>query len=293
MGLKRHKELASGRRFLSRRSLRRTSSLKPIRFSWADAISASEWRIYRAAIRALRNEGIAFLVGGGFARASYTGHWRDTKDIDFYVHPVDRGRAERALSKAGFADYHKKLPYDRAWIYRSYKRNLIVDLIWAMANQRAHVDETWFHRAPRLTIRGERLCLVPAEELVWCKLYVIQHDRCDWPDIFNLLHERGLRMDWAHLIRRVEDDAPLLQAVLTVYGWLCPAKVRELPATLWRRLAAARKAMCSKPTTHDRIRLLDNRIWFGAQRAKTRSLKCRTVTKKSRFGRTPIKNTRQ
>src|SRR5262249_36390847 len=135
MGLKRHKELATGRRLGTDRSSRRPSSLKPIQFRWADAISGSEWKLYRAAIRALRNERIEFLVGGGFARAGFTGHWRDTKDIDFYVRPEDRGRAQRALTKARFADYFQKLPYDRAWIYRSYKKNVIVDVIWAMANQ--------------------------------------------------------------------------------------------------------------------------------------------------------------
>jgi Uncharacterised nucleotidyltransferase len=272
MGLKRHKELASGRRFLRNHSAPRTSSLKPLRFSWADAISASEWRIYRTAIRALRKERIEFLVGGGFARAALTGRWRDTKDIDFYVRPKDRGCAKRALAKEGFADYHKKLPYDRAWIYRSYKRNVLVDIIWAMANQRAVVDEAWFQRAPRLAIRGERLFLVPPEELVWCKLYVIQRDRCDWTDIFNLIHECGPRMDWAHLIRRVEDDVPLLQAMLTAYRWLCPTDVGKLPPSLWRRLGAAQRAMRSRPPTHDRIRLLDGRIWFGARVAKNQKL---------------------
>src|SRR5262249_32351507 len=229
MGLKRHKELASGCRFLSNRPAPRPGSLKAIQFRWPEAISASEWKLYSSAIRALRNERIEFLVGGGFARAGYTGHWRDTKDIDFYVRPEDRGRAEHALTKAGFADYYQKLPYDRAWIYRSYKKNVIVDVIWAMANQRAAVDDNWFGHAPRMTIRGERLLLIPPEELLWCKLYIIQRDRCDWTDIFNLVHEHGPQMDWARLIRRVEEDMPLLKAMLTVYGWLCPTDVKKLP----------------------------------------------------------------
>ena len=272
MGLKRHKELASGRRFPSGQSPRRPASLNPLQFSWADAISAGEWKIYRTAIRALRKEGISFLVGGGFARAAFTGRWRDTKDIDFYVRPEDCPRAQHALAKAGFADYFQKLPYDRAWIYRSYKRNVIVDIIWAMANQRARVDDAWFRHAPQLTIRGERISLVPPEELLWCKLYVIQRDRCDWTDIFNLVHEYGPQMDWPRLIRRVEQDVPLLRAMLTAYGWLCPTGVKRLPASLLRRLKAAERAMRSRPPSHDRIRLLDSRTWFGARTAKNQKL---------------------
>jgi len=272
MGIKRHKELANGRRFRRDHSSARTSSLKHLQFSWADAISATEWKTYRSAVRALRQEGIEFLVGGGFARAAYTGHWRDTKDIDFYVRPEDRGRAERALSKVGFADYYEKLPYDRAWIYRSHKRNVIVDVIWAMANQRAQVDEAWFRHAPQLTIRGERLSLVPPEELLWCKLYIIQRDRCDWTDIFNLIHEYGPQMDWPRLIRRVDEDVPLLKAMLTAYEWLCPANPGKLPSSLSLRLRAAQKARPSQPPTHDRVRLLDSRTWFGARAAKNQKL---------------------
>jgi hypothetical protein len=272
MGLKRHKELASGRRFSTDRPAPRPGSLKAIQFRRADAISTGEWRIYRSAIRALRNERIEFLVGGGFARAGYTGHWRDTKDIDFYVRPRDRKRAQRALAKAGFADYYEKLPYDRAWIHRSYKKNVIVDVIWAMANQRAVVDEEWFQHAPEMTMRGEHLFLVPPEELLWCKLYIIQRDRCDWTDIFNLVHEHGSQMNWPRLIRRVEDDVPLLQAMLTVYGWLCPNDARKLPAALPRRLGAAQRALRTRPPTHDRIRLLDGRTWFGARTRKNQEL---------------------
>jgi hypothetical protein len=272
MGLKRHKELASGRRFRKGHPLRRIDSLKPLPFSWADAISASEWRIYKCAIRTFRKEDIDFLVGGGFARAAFTGHWRDTKDIDFYVRPQDRARAEDALTKAGFADYYDKHPYDRAWIYRSYKRNVIVDIIWAMANQRAQVDDVWFRHAPQLTIRGERVSLVPPEELLWCKLYVIQRDRCDWTDIFNLVHEYGPQMDWPRLVRRIQEDVPLLQAMLNAYRWLCPNDVKKLPHSLPRRLRAAERSMRHRRPTYDRIRLLDSRTWFGARAAKNQKL---------------------
>jgi Uncharacterised nucleotidyltransferase len=272
MGLKRHSELASGRRLGKSRARGRANSLKPLQFRWADAISVTEWKIYRAAIDALRKERIEFLLGGGFARAGYTGHWRDTKDIDFYVRPRDRELARLALTRARFFDYFEKHSYDRAWIYRSYKQNVIVDVIWAMANQRAQVDDAWFERAPQFTIRGERLRLVPPEELLWCKLYIIQRDRCDWTDIFNLVHEHGPRMDWAYLVRRAEDDVPLLHAMLTVYSWICPKETRQLPAWLSARLAAAQKAMRSRTPSYDRIRLLDSRVWFGARIGKNQKL---------------------
>src|SRR5947208_9059987 len=71
--------------------------LQKLQFRWAETISPKEWVVYRRAIEAVRGAGIRFLLGGGFALASYTGRWRDTKDIDFYIHPRDRKKAIAAL----------------------------------------------------------------------------------------------------------------------------------------------------------------------------------------------------
>src|SRR5438477_124493 len=132
-------------------------------FPWADTISKADWEVYRRAIEALRAADIPFLLGGGFALATFIGRWRDTKDIDFYIMPERRQEAIAALSRAGFADYFARLRYDRKWIYRSVRFGVIVDMIWSMANQRARVDELWFKRASSVTIRGEKLAVVPTE----------------------------------------------------------------------------------------------------------------------------------
>src|SRR5262245_35937441 len=60
------------------------------KFRWADSIPKTEWRTYKRAIQAVREAHIPFLLGGGFALATFTGRWRDTKDIDFYVKPSAR-----------------------------------------------------------------------------------------------------------------------------------------------------------------------------------------------------------
>ena len=70
-----------------------------------DAVTDEQWSTYREAIQALRAAGMRFLLGGGFALATYVGRWRNTKDIDFYIMQQDRDKAVEALSKAGFEDY--------------------------------------------------------------------------------------------------------------------------------------------------------------------------------------------
>lgn len=257
---------------LQRHRLGRRHTRRKLHLRWAAAISKDEWATYRSAMEAMRSAGIPFMLGGGFALAAFTGRWRDTKDIDFYVHPGDRHSAITALTRAGFEDYYAQRPYDRNWIYRSMKDNRIVDVIWSMANQRAQVDQRWFERAATMRIRGEALLVVPPEEFMWCKLYILQRDHCDWTDVFNLLYIAGAKIDWGHLLGRLENDVPLLQALLLIYRWLCPRCAKRLPRSLWRRLKMPPGSARSHPPRFNRIRLLDSRGWFAAQQPPDRKL---------------------
>jgi len=254
-----------------RRSFKIPRSRPQLQFRWASAISGDEWKIYREAIVAVRKAGVNFLLGGGFALAAFTGRWRDTKDIDFYIAPQDRDRVVTALAKAGFADYYNCRTYDRKWIYRSVKAGVIVDIIWSMANQRAQVDAAWFARAGKVSIRGEKLHVVPMEEFLWCKLYIVQRDHCDWTDILNLIYARGQYVDWKHLINRLDEDSALLKALLMVYAWIAPQKARHLPLALWQTLALPQPSIPLAPK-FDRIRLLDSRAWFAALQPKSKKL---------------------
>ena len=120
-------------------------------------IPDEQWEVYRDAIAVARTTGLPFMLGGGFALAAYTGRWRNTKDIDFYVLPHQRQAFIDAITRAGFTDYYDQLAYDRGWIYRGFRDGTIVDLIWAMANRRTEAAEKWFKHATELTVRGEKL----------------------------------------------------------------------------------------------------------------------------------------
>ena len=233
---------------------------------WGAMVPSGEWTTYCEAIHALRRHGVRFMLGGGFAQAVFTGRLRDTKDMDFYIDPGAREIAKQAVGAAGFTDLYDRLPYARHWIYRSQKAGVIVDLIWSMANQRAAVDHLWFNRSGSVRLRGESLEVIPMEEFMWCKLYILQRDHCDWTDLFNVLYTCGRRVDWLHLIRRLEDDLPLLKGVLLVYAWLCPRRARDLPAELWRKLKIPKPRFRPAPDSRDRVRLLDSRCWFSGSR---------------------------
>src|SRR5581483_8220464 len=116
--------------------------------------------------------------------------------------------------------------YDRNWIYRSYKEDCIIDVMWAMANQRAQVDESWFD-GPEVEAGGVRFRLLTPEEALWSKLYVLQRERSDWPDILNLLYGVGPEIDYRRVLRNLEADRPLLAAALVLFAWIAPVRARE------------------------------------------------------------------
>jgi len=230
-----------------------------------ELIPDEQWVVYRDAIAAARRTGLPFMLGGGFALAAYTGRWRNTKDIDFYVLPGQRQKFIDAINEAGFVDYYNQLGYDRGWIYRGFRDGTIVDLIWSMANRRAEAQPSWFEHGTDLEVRGEPLKVIAPEELLWCKIYVMQRDHSDWPDVLNLLYAAGARLDWDRVLANVKEDLPVVRALLTLFGWLCPSRASELPVSLKRRLNLAPTTKVPLQEEERRIRLLDSRNWFAGR----------------------------
>jgi hypothetical protein len=227
-------------------------------------ISIEEWLFHRKVVESLRRREIRFTVGGGFAFSAYSGRWRNTKDLDLFILPSDRESAILTVTDAGFSDYFEQLPYDPAWIYRGYREGHIVDLIWAMANHSTFVDENWLGSSRSIMVHGLELPLVPVEELIYSKLYVLQRERCDWPDLFNIIYRQSERLDWERLINCVGNDAPLLGAVMRVFAWLCPEPAAALPRWIWERLCVLPPdAAPGRGVDRGRIAMIDTRDWFG------------------------------
>lgn len=231
--------------------------------AWPAQIPDEQWSIYRRVLDELEAAAIPVAFGGAFALATYTGDLRNTKDFDLYVLPGDREPAITAMTRAGLADYFAVAAYDRSWIYRGTRDDTIVDAIWAMANLRTLVDRDWLSLGPEVELRDRRVRSIPPEELIWSKLYVLQRERSDWPDVLNLLDAVGPTLDWPRLLERLGRDRPLLSAALSVFGWLAPARAAEIPGWVWDETGAPRG---EPPRTGALVRaradLLDSRPWF-------------------------------
>lgn len=246
----------------------RDTSLQPL-FPPDDVhayIPADRWQVFRDAILAADAHGVRCAVGGGLAVSLYTGMWHCPHDLDLLIVPGDRDRMVAAMDSVGLTDYYEQQRYDRSWIYRGNRGDAVVDAIWALANGVGDVDETWVTAGPHTELGDLTVRLLPPEELIWSKLYVVQGTRCDWPDIVNLLFATGLTLDWERLIARCAGtgDEALLASVLLLLAWIAPGRAHALPEQVWQRLHVPRPEERVPLLCRDRIDRLDTRPWFSA-----------------------------
>src|SRR5579884_2393653 len=178
--------------------------------SLSTVISEEQWSLYRKVVEMAQERGLRYALGGGLAFTAYSDRVRNTKDLDLFVLPAEGWLMIDVVTEAGFRDLYDENPYDRTWIYRGVQDGTIVDLIWAIGNHRASVDEQWFTRGREIEVHGYSLRIAPVEEFFWSKLYMLIRDRTDWPDLLNILYAAGAEMDWEDFLNRVRVDCPLL-----------------------------------------------------------------------------------
>src|SRR5215813_135073 len=177
------------------------------------------------AIQVLQEAGVPFLVGGAYAYAHYTGIYRDTKDLDLSLRPDDVERALEVLATNGWRTEH----HPHRWLAKGFKGEYFVDLIFSSGNGVAVVDDVWFARAIPGQAFGQDVQLVPAEEMIWSKGFVMERERFDGADVTHLLRAMGARLDWDHLLRRFDRYWEVLLAQLMLFRFAYPSDRDVVP----------------------------------------------------------------
>lgn len=190
-------------------------------------------RFYRRMIDVLGEADVPFLVGGSFALACYTGIERHSKDFDIFVRPEERDRAHVALAGAGCSI----IDFSPHWLSKAQAGEDFIDIIVSSGNGIAQVDEAWFERAADGEALGRPVRLVPAEELLWSKAFILERERFDGADIAHLVHDYGDRLDWRHLLDRFGAHWRVLYVHLVLYGFIYPSRRGRVPAWVMEELA--------------------------------------------------------
>jgi len=227
-------------------------------------IPPDQWSVYATVITEAARRNIRFAVGGGLATSAYSGILRNTKDMDIFVMEKESEELLEMTRQLGFEEY-KEVPYDRTWSYRGSRQGVIIDFLWNMLNGRSPVDETWVAEGWEVPVRGVKVMLLPVEELIWSKLYIMKSDRTDWPDILNLVYARGADLDWERLLKNLGNDRLLLGGVLSLFRWLCPGRAWKLPEFIWSRMGLLPPLPSDLDVDRSRVALLGNEHWFGGE----------------------------
>jgi len=180
---------------------------------------------YREVLAALKGAGVPFLVGGAYAFERYTGIVRHTKDLDVFVLPTDTGRTLEALAEAG---YRTEMT-DPLWLGKAYCDGDFVDIIFSSGNGLARVDEGWFCHATESAVVGVPVKLIPPEEMIWSKGFVMTRERYDGADVAHILRAHAETLDWHRLLERFGPNWRVLFSHLVLFGYIYPGQRTQVP----------------------------------------------------------------
>jgi hypothetical protein len=191
-----------------------------------DDLSPDALAFYRHVLDTLEKAGVPVLVGGAYAFTAYTGIERQTKDLDLFLRRADFDRAAEALEAVG---YETELTHPH-WLGKAHSGPIYVDLIFCSGNGLTEVDDSWFAQAPEGVALGVPVKMMPVEEMIWSKAFIMERERYDGADVAHLLRSKGRVLDWQRLLDRVGPHWRVLLSHLVLFGFIYPAERDEVPA---------------------------------------------------------------
>jgi hypothetical protein len=196
-------------------------------------LSAEVRTFYTRTLLALGGRGIAYLVGGAFALHTYTRIARHTKDFDIFIRRTD---LDRVLEAMGALGYQTEVTFSH-WLAKAYRGDLYFDVIFSSGNGVATVDDEWFVHAKDETVLGVPVRLVPVEEMIWQKAFIMERERFDGADIAHLIRACGGTLDWERLLRRFGGShGRVLLVHLLLFQYIYPGDAACVPQWVLSRL---------------------------------------------------------
>lgn len=153
---------------------------------------------------------IPYALIGGIA-AKNLGRPRITHDIDIFVAPEDANPILNILKQQNFI-IQKRDPY---WLYKAWKENILVDIIFKSSGDIYFDDEMRAH-VRRTEFSGKFINSISPEDFIVIKAAAHQeHNPHHWHDALAVLKQGNL--DWDYLLQRAK-HAPRRILSLLIYG---------------------------------------------------------------------------
>lgn len=215
----------------------------------SDTLPAGTREFYVTAMQRLEAAGIDFLVGGAYAFERYTGIARHTKDFDVFVHPRDVERVLAALAAAG-CETELSFPH---WLGKARCGDDFVDVIFSSGNGMSSVDDEWFKHSVPEEVFGRAVRLIPVEEMIWSKAFIMERERFDGSDVAHILRASAERIDWTRLVARFGDAWRVLMAHLVLFGFIYPGERHRIPPGVLSELSSRLQRELATPPAGPRV----------------------------------------
>lgn len=205
---------------------------------------------YKEALELLNNSGAAYMLGGAFAFFHYTGIFRDTKDLDVFVKASEYPKIMKFFASQGY----KTELTDARWLAKVYKEDYYIDIIFDTVNNICRVTDLWYENADKAEFKGLKVLIIPAEELIWAKIYVQNRERFDGADINHLILRTGKKLDWKRLAHHMDQHWHLLLAQLIIFQFVYPSDFHEIiPHWLFDDLIMRAKEQYDLPSPVEKV----------------------------------------
>lgn len=181
--------------------------------------------LYRRVLEQLNRTRAPYLVGGAYAMEWMTGISRRTKDLDLFVRREDCQEVLELLTPLG-CDTWIESPH---WLAKAAWGADFIDIIFGTGNGQAIVDDLWFEHALTGELFGVPVSLVPAEEAIWTKAFIMERERFDGADVAHLLRATAAELDWSRLLWRFGRDWPVLLSHLVLFAYIYPGEAERIP----------------------------------------------------------------
>jgi hypothetical protein len=198
----------------------------------ADQGLADDCVFYNRLLETLTLARLPFLVGGAYAFNCYVPAPRPTRDLDLFFKREDYALIAQSLRAAGY-QVDPAFPH---WLAKVRQGDTYVDLIYSSGNGVAAVDDLWFRHAPTGIVLGMEVKLLPAEELIWSKAYIMERERYDGADIAHLIHACAEQLDWTRLLARFGPHWRVLLSHLVLFGFIYPDERTRIPTFIMGEL---------------------------------------------------------
>ena len=163
------------------------------------------------AVEALRAAEVPYLLIGGLSASAFA-RPRITDDIDVFVRPDMARKVLQTLDAAGFDTEET----DDRWLYKAFKRGVLVDVIFRSSGD-VYVDDEMLERADLQEHWGVTAPLISPEDLLVIKaVATTEHGSHHWYDALAVIARCPL--DWAYLMRRARQAGPRRVLSLLLYA---------------------------------------------------------------------------